>query len=119
MTYTWQHVEMVTELAVLNVLPGQESEFEDAFDEAKTIIASMPGFQSLDLQRCIENPSRYFLLVEWQQPEDHLDGFRGSAKYDRWRQLLYHFYRPFPTVEHFHLVTRVDAPRRGHSVTCS
>ena len=33
--------------------------------------------------------------------EDHTVGFRGSAGYQRWRELLHHFYDPFPVVEHF------------------
>ena len=67
----------------------------------------MTGFQSLDLQRCIERPSRYFLLVGWASLEDHTEGFRGSPEYSEWRRLLHHFYDPFPTVEHFSLVARV------------
>jgi heme-degrading monooxygenase HmoA len=98
---------VITELAILNVKAGQETEFEAAFEEAKTIIASTEGFRSLDLQRCIEEPTRYFLLVDWDSLEAHTEGFRGSAAYSEWRRLLHHFYDPFPTVEHFRLVARV------------
>ena len=28
-------------------------------------------------------------------------GFRGSPEYQEWKQLLHHFYDPFPTVEHY------------------
>lgn len=98
---------MITEQAVLDVKPGREGEFEAAFGRAKAIIASMPGFASLELHRCIERPSRYLLLVSWERLEDHTEGFRGSAEYEEWRRLLHHFYQPFPTVEHFNLVARV------------
>jgi hypothetical protein len=27
--------------------------------------------------------------------------FRGLPDYQRWKQLLHHFYDPFPTVEHY------------------
>jgi heme-degrading monooxygenase HmoA len=96
---------MVLEHALLDVLPSRESEFEAAFGEAKEIISSMPGFMSLRLSRCIEQPSRYLLLVEWDRLEDHTEGFRGSAEYEQWRALLHHFYDPFPTVEHYESVT--------------
>ena len=92
---------MVLEHACLDVRHGEEQHFEDAFDQAKAIIASMPGFKSLRLDRCLESPSRYLLLVEWEQLEDHTEGFRGSDRYQEWRRLLHHFYGPFPTVEHF------------------
>lgn len=92
---------MVLEIAILNVIPGKEEVFEAAFSEAKGIIAAMPGFESLQLQRCIEQKNRYALLVEWSRLEDHTAGFRQSAQYQRWRALLHHFYDPFPQVEHY------------------
>ena len=98
---------MITEQAVLDVRPGCEREFEVAFAEAKAIIASMPGFESLQLHRCLETPSRYLLLVSWERLEDHTEGFRNSARYEEWRRLLHHYYDPFPTVEHFSLVLHV------------
>jgi heme-degrading monooxygenase HmoA len=61
----------------------------------------MPGFRSLRLERCVEIPSRYLLLVEWDTLEHHTEGFRGSTEYREWRRLLHHFYDPIPTVEHY------------------
>jgi len=57
---------MILEVAILNVKPGQESAFENAFREAKPIIASMSGFISLELQNCVEEKNRYLLLVKWR-----------------------------------------------------
>ena len=94
----------VLEHAVLDVIPGRQAEFEAAFAEARPIIASAPGFRSLRLEQCVEEPSRYLLLVEWERLEDHTEGFRGSAGYERWRGLLHHFYDPFPVVEHYRAV---------------
>jgi heme-degrading monooxygenase HmoA len=97
---------MILEHAVLDVISGEEERFERAFAEAKAIIASMPGFRSLALDRCIEQPTRYLLLVEWERLEDHTEGFRGSREYEKWRDLLHHFYEPFPVVEHFEPLIR-------------
>ncbi len=95
---------MILEVATLDVIPGKAHEFETAFAKASEIIASMPGFISLQLQHCIESQSRYLLLVKWQKLEDHTRGFRESPEYQEWRKLLHHFYDPFPTVEHYDLV---------------
>lgn len=95
---------MILEVAILDVRPGEEARFEAAFDEARAIIASMPGHLSHQLQRCVESTSRYLLLVEWQTLEAHTEGFRGSPEYMRWKALLHHFYDPFPTVEHYRRV---------------
>jgi heme-degrading monooxygenase HmoA len=92
---------MITEHAVLDVIPGKQAAFEAAFTEARPIIAEAKGFRSLRLSKCLERPNRYLLLVEWESLEDHTVGFRGSPGYDQWRQLLHHFYDPFPTVDHY------------------
>ena len=92
---------MVLEHALLDVIPGLEVKFEEAFSRAREIISNSPGFISLKIVRGIERPSSYLLLVEWESLEDHTIGFRQSARYAEWRELLHHFYDPFPIVEHF------------------
>ena len=69
---------VILEHAILPVVAGREAEFEAAFAEAKSIIASMPGFVDLTLSRSIETPNEYLLLVHWERLEDHDPGFRGS-----------------------------------------
>jgi heme-degrading monooxygenase HmoA len=95
---------MITEHATLPVISGREQEFEEAFATAKHIIAASPGFGGLTLSRCIERPSAYLLLVEWESLEAHEVGFRGSPAYEEWRALLHHFYDPAATVEHYEQV---------------
>jgi heme-degrading monooxygenase HmoA len=92
---------MILEAALLQVRPGREAEFEAALVKARPLIAASPGFEGLNVRKCIEAPNRYLLLVSWQTLEDHTIGFRQSERYAPWRELLHHFYDPFPTVEHF------------------
>ena len=72
---------MILEVAMLDVVPGKEREFEEAFAEAQKIICSIPGYNSHQLQRCLENSSRYILLVNWQTLEAHTQGFRNSPQF--------------------------------------
>ncbi len=95
---------MILEVAILDIEAGLSKEFETAFQTASPIIASMSGYISHELQRCVETPNRYILLVRWQTLEDHTIRFRKSAEYQHWRSLLHHFYDPFPTVEHYEMV---------------
>ena len=96
---------MILEAAFLSVKPGESKDFEAAFRQASPIIASMKGYLSHELQKCLEQSDRYLLLVRWQTLEDHTVGFRGSAAYQEWKKLLHHFYEPFPVVEHFEAVS--------------
>jgi len=97
---------MITEHALLDVIAGSEAEFVEAMEKAKDIIAASPGFVSLRVEHCVERPSRFLLLVEWERLEDHTEGFRGSEAYQAWRGALHHFYDPFPVVEHFEPVVK-------------
>jgi heme-degrading monooxygenase HmoA len=92
---------VILEVAILDVKPNQEAEFEKAFAKAQALIARIPGYLSHQLQRCLEQRNRYILLVHWQSLEDHTVGFRNSLEYQEWKSLLHHFYHPFPTVQHF------------------
>ena len=92
---------MILEVAILDVKSGSSQEFESAFHKAESIIRSMKGYIAHDLNKCIEKPDRYILLVQWERLEDHTEGFRQSPQYQEWKQLLHHFYDPFPLVEHY------------------
>jgi heme-degrading monooxygenase HmoA len=92
---------MITEVAILNIIPGQESAFLKAFSEAQGIISKSTGYLSHQLKKCLENESRFILLVGWEKLTDHTEGFRGSKEYQEWKRLLHHFYHPFPIVEHY------------------
>ncbi|OUR74313.1 antibiotic biosynthesis monooxygenase [Arcobacter sp. 31_11_sub10_T18] len=95
---------MILEVAILDVKQGQEEEFELTFKKAQKIISSMQGYVSHQLQKCIEKDNRYILLVNWKTLEDHTVGFRQSEPYEQWKELLHHFYSPFPEVEHYTLI---------------
>lgn len=95
---------MILEVAILDVKPGQTKAFEADFAKSQTIIAAIAGYQTHDLRRCLENPSRYILLVQWETLEAHTQGFRGSADYPQWKALLHHYYVAFPTVEHYEAI---------------
>lgn len=102
---------MILEVATLNVVPHLTAEFEAAFAQAQRIISAMPGYVSHELGRCTETPNQYILLVRWQTLEDHEVGFRQSSQYQQWKQLLHHFYDPFPTVLHYATVAQTAASR--------
>jgi heme-degrading monooxygenase HmoA len=103
---------MILEVAPLHIRPGRSAEFEAAFLVAQDIIASMPGYISHELRRCVERRDEYLLLVRWQSLEAHEVGFRKSPQYQTWKRLLHHFYEPFPTVSHYELIEG-GAGRKG------
>jgi heme-degrading monooxygenase HmoA len=90
----------VVEHASIYVSPDDARAFEEAFGQARLVIAQSPGFQWIELHRGVERPETYLLLVGWDSLEDHLDGFRGSDRFRRWRELIGPYFARDPDVEH-------------------
>ena len=92
---------MVLEVALIDVLPGQEDAFATAYRLGHPILAGTPGCRSVRMTRGVESPSRFVLLVEWDSVEAHEKNFRGTERFTRWRALIGgHFAKP-PLVEHY------------------
>jgi heme-degrading monooxygenase HmoA len=84
----WQARGMVLEIAVFTTKPGHADQFAAAYGEARELILASPGCLSARMTRGIEDPDRFTLIVEWETVEAHLEGFRGSERFPRWRELI-------------------------------
>ncbi|MGW7339943.1 antibiotic biosynthesis monooxygenase family protein [Streptomyces sp. NPDC054808] len=95
---------MITEIARIDIHPGQEREFEAAVAKALPHFLAADGCDGVDLYRSVEHPSRYRLMVRWETVEHHTVTFRDSEGFAKWRALAGpHFAAP-PQVEHVHSV---------------
>lgn len=98
---------MVLESAELLIKAGMEDAFEAGVREAAPLFRRARGCEGMRLQRGIENPRAYRLLVRWQTLEDHTVHFRGSEDFQEWRRLVGHCFDGAPVVTH--LDTVLDA----------
>ena len=96
---------MVLEVALIDVVAGQEDEFATAYAKGHDVLAGAPGCRSVLMTRGIETPNRFVLLVEWDSVEAHLQNFRDSERFTTWRDLIGPYFAGPPRVEHF-----VDVP---------
>ena len=91
---------MIYELATIEVSEGGNAGFEDGVRRAVPLFQQARGFRSVDLQRSIEHPQRYRLVVGWDTVEDHMVHFRESPAFQEWRALVGPFFATPPAVEH-------------------
>jgi heme-degrading monooxygenase HmoA len=90
----------VTEIADIQVVAGAEADFVAAYESVRQVLASTPGCRSARMTQCIETPTRFVLLVEWDSVAAHEQNFRASERFAQWRGALGpHFAQP-PHVEH-------------------
>ncbi len=95
---------MILEIATLIVKPKLTNQFEEDFKVASKYISAIDGYIEHSLQKCLEQSNKYMLQVKWEKLENHTIGFRASKEYIKWKNLLHHYYDPFPVVEHFECV---------------
>ena len=91
---------MVLEIAQIDVKPGMEADFEAGVAKAAALFKRAKGCQGMELQRGIEKPGRYRLVVQWDTIENHNVDFRGSPDFQEWRGLVGHYFASPPEVEH-------------------
>ena len=92
---------MVQEVVILNIKKGLNDAFEADFKKASQYIRLIDGYISHSLNKCIDKDNQYLLRVKWKTIEDHKIGFRTSEAYMYWKELLHHYYDPFPKVNYY------------------
>jgi len=102
---------VIQEIALIPVKPGCEAAFEAAVTAAGPIFADARGCVSAVLQRVIEAPGTYRLLVEWETLENHTVDFPASESFKAWRATVGAFFAHLPTFDHGEEV--VEIFRRG------
>jgi heme-degrading monooxygenase HmoA len=96
---------LILEVADIRIEPGRQAEFEAAIAHgAGVVIPQAEGYLGHQIQRCIETPGRYLLMIRWQTLEHHTVGFRGGPLFPQWRTIVGPFFVAPPQVEHFELL---------------
>lgn len=100
---------MILEIADIRIQPGRQAEFDDAIQRGITeVIAKAKGFNGFKLNKGIESPERYVLMIFWETLENHTIDFRQSPAFAEWRAIVGPYFAVPPTVEHFNLLAKSD-----------
>jgi heme-degrading monooxygenase HmoA len=105
-SYESGEVPVVYEMAHIVVQQGKNAEFEAAVAQALPLFHRARGGRSVELQRSIEEPNHYVLVVQWDTVEDHMVHFRESADFQVWRQLVGPYFEKPPVVGHTEVVLK-------------
>jgi len=98
---------MILELADIRIHAGQQAAFDEAIRRGlDSVISKARGFRGYKVNKGIESPERYLLMIFWETLENHTVDFRGSVAFSEWRAIVGPFFAQPPAVEHFTLLTR-------------
>lgn len=96
---------MILEIADIRIQPGKQAEFDAAIQRGlKEVISQAKGYSGFQVQKCIETPERYVLMIKWATLENHTVDFRGSPAFQEWRAIVGPYFAAPPAVEHFTLL---------------
>jgi len=100
---------MILEVADFRIQPGQQTAFDAAIKRGlDTIISKSKGFRGYKVNKGIESPERYLLMIFWDTVENHTVDFRQGPAFAAWRAIVGPFFAAPPQVEHFSLLTKSD-----------
>lgn len=91
---------MTTEIARITIDPTRAAEFEAAVAKAEPLFRADGGCTGFALQRMIEAPGTYYLVVGWISLEAHTVVFRATEAFQQWRALAGPFFTLPPEVIH-------------------
>ncbi|HEY1152016.1 MAG TPA: antibiotic biosynthesis monooxygenase family protein [Pseudoduganella sp.] len=91
---------MITEIAELSIKPDSHDAFLAAVKEAVPLFKRAKGCKAVKLERLVERPDVYHLVISWETLENHTVDFRGSDDFQAWRGLVGGFFAEPPRVEH-------------------
>ncbi len=98
---------MILELADIRIQPGKQAEFDAAIRKGvETVIARARGFKGYKVNKGVESPERYLLMIFWETLENHTVDFRGSPAFAEWRAIVGPYFASPPAVEHFSLLAK-------------
>jgi heme-degrading monooxygenase HmoA len=98
---------MILELADIRIQPGQQAAFDAAIQKGIAEVASQAkGFRGFKVNKGVESPERYILMIFWETLEDHTVGFRQGPLFAQWRAIVGPFFAVPPQVEHFTLLAK-------------
>ena len=96
---------MILEIADIRIAPGQQAAFDEAIQRGlRTVASRAQGYRGYKVNRGVECPERYLLMIFWDTLEDHTVHFRSGPLFAEWRAIVGPFFSAPPVVEHFELV---------------
>ena len=98
---------MILEVADILIPVGKNAEFDAAIQHAvETVISKAKGFRGYKVNKGMESPERYLLMIYWETLEDHTVAFRQGPLFPEWRAIVGPFFAQPPVVEHFELLVK-------------
>ena len=91
------------EIIRYNISGDQHQNFEQAYTNAGKYLQSSPYCLGYQLIHGKEEPDNYIVIIHWTSMEEHLNGFRKSADFMPFFNLVKPFFNNIKEMKHYEL----------------
>lgn len=95
---------MTVEYIRYRISAEQQPAFLEAIRRANELLAAAPDCLRYELAHCEEDAELFIWRIEWTSVERHLQGFRKSAEFGAFFQLVKPFYASIQEMNHYAVV---------------
>lgn len=92
---------MIVEYLRYTVEPERADAFVDAYRAASEPLMASPYCTAFELTRCVEDPTKFILRIEWTSAKDHLEGFRHSEEFKAFFASVKPFFQAIEEMRHY------------------
>ena len=95
---------MIVEYIRYKIDPGRKHEFDDAYRRAGALLDASPHCERWQVARCIDEPEKQIVRIEWDSVEGHLQGFRKSPDFGAFFEAVRPFFDDIEEMTHYDVV---------------
>jgi quinol monooxygenase YgiN len=89
------------EIIRYNIAAAQHTNFEQAYTNAGKYLQSSPYCLGYKVIHGKEEPDHYIVIIHWTSMDEHLNGFRKSADFMPFLNLVKPFYNNIEEMKHY------------------
>ena len=97
---------MIVEYIRYKIDPSRSSEFDDAYRRAGRLLDASPHCERWETARCLEEPEKQIVRIEWDSTEGHLQGFRQSPDFKPFVEATGKFYNDIEEMTHYEVTSK-------------
>jgi heme-degrading monooxygenase HmoA len=100
---------MIVEYIRYKIEPSRADEFTDAYRRAGALLDASPHCERWEAARCVDEPDKQIVRIEWDSVEGHLQGFRQSADFKPFLDATGPFFNDIEEMTHYQVTANGSA----------
>ena len=95
---------MVVEYIRYRIDPSRTEEFDAAYGRAGELLDASSHCRRWEAARCVDEPGKQIVRIEWDSVDGHLNGFRKSDDFKPFLEATQPFYKDIEEMTHYEVV---------------